>query len=149
MHFSLQIPTEFLALFFFFSSPKPVIRCSCCTPTLFKNNKKIKLIVRKPTSPCYNWPIVTFCAFFFLGLHLKHMVVPRLEVESELQLLAYTRATATSDLSRISDLYHSSRQHQILNPLSEARDRTSNLMVHSRICFCCATMGTLDCHFQY
>ena len=27
-------------------------------------------------------------------------------------------ATATSDPSRICDLYHSSRQHQILNPLS-------------------------------
>ena len=33
--------------------------------------------------------------FFFLGLHLQHMRVPRLGVESELQLLAYTTATAT------------------------------------------------------
>ena len=31
---------------------------------------------------------------------------------------------------------------QILNPLSEARDQTPNLMVLSRICFCCATTGT-------
>ena len=30
----------------------------------------------------------------------------------------------------------SSWQHQILNPLSEARDRTCNLMVPSRIRFC-------------
>ena len=37
--------------------------------------------------------------FFFLGLHLRHMDVPRLGVESELQLPAYTTATATLDLS--------------------------------------------------
>ena len=31
---------------------------------------------------------------------------------------------------------------QILNPLSEARDQTQNLMVTSRICFYCTTTGT-------
>ena len=35
---------------------------------------------------------------------------------------AYTRATATQDLSRVCDLHHSSRQRQIINPLSKARD---------------------------
>ena len=30
--------------------------------------------------------------FFFLGLHLRHREIPRLEVESELQLLAYATA---------------------------------------------------------
>ena len=39
-------------------------------------------------------------------------------------------------------LHHSLWQHWILNPLSEARDRTCNLMVPSRILFCCAMMGT-------
>ena len=38
------------------------------------------------------------------------------------QPLAYTRATATWDRSRICNLHHSSRQRQILNPLSEAGD---------------------------
>ena len=33
-------------------------------------------------------------------------------------------------------------QCQILNPLSEARDRTCNLMVPSQISFHCTTMGT-------
>ena len=47
------------------------------------------------------------------------MEVPRLGVESELQPLAYTTATATSDPSRVCDLPHSSRQHWILNPPSE------------------------------
>ena len=38
-----------------------------------------------------------FFLFFFLGLHLWHMEVPRLGAESELWLLAYTTATATLD----------------------------------------------------
>ena len=46
--------------------------------------------------------------------------VPRLQVESELQLLAYTIDTVTQDPSHICDLHHSSGQHQILNPLSKA-----------------------------
>ena len=36
--------------------------------------------------------------FVFLGLYLRHMEVPRLGVKSELQLLAYTTATALWDL---------------------------------------------------
>ena len=31
-------------------------------------------------------------------------------------------------------LHHSSRQHRILNPLSDARDQTLNLMAPSQIC---------------
>ena len=38
-------------------------------------------------------------SFCFLGPHLQCMEVPRLGVELELQLLAYTTATATWDLS--------------------------------------------------
>ena len=71
--------------------------------------------------------------FFFLGLHLLHMEIPRLGVESELQLLAYTTATATPDQSHVCDLYHSSQQHQILNPLSEARHQTCILMDTSQV----------------
>ena len=69
--------------------------------------------------------------------------VPRLQVESELQLLAYTVDTVTQDPSHICDLHHSSGQHQILNPLSKARDQTPKLIVPSRIHFCYAKMGTL------
>ena len=36
------------------------------------------------------------------------MEVPRLDVKSELQLLAYTTATATQELSHVCDLHHSS-----------------------------------------
>ena len=45
---------------------------------------------------------------------------PRLGVESELLLLAYTRATAMPDLSCVYNLHYSSQQCRILNPLSEA-----------------------------
>ena len=68
----------------------------------------------------------------FLGPHLWHMEVPRLEME----LLGYATATATWDLSHTCDLYHSSRQCWILYPLSEARNQTRTLMVTSQIHFC-------------
>ena len=48
--------------------------------------------------------IIVLC-FCFLGPHLRHMEVPRLGVQSKLQLLAYTTATATQDPIRICDLY--------------------------------------------
>ena len=70
------------------------------------------------------------------------MDVPRLGVEWELQLLAYSTATATGDLSHVCDLPHSSWQCRIPNPLSKAKDQTCNLMLPSRIHFGCATMGT-------
>ena len=70
------------------------------------------------------------------------MEVPRLEVKSELELPAYTTATAMQDPSHVCSLHHSSQQHQILNPLSEARERTRNLMVPSQIHCRCAMMGT-------
>ena len=54
------------------------------------------------------------------------MEILRLGVELELQLPAYT--AAMWDLNHICDLHHSSWQHRILNPLSEARDQTHILM---------------------
>ena len=66
----------------------------------------------------------------------------RLGDESELQLLAYTTATAVQDPSHVCKLQYSSWQHQILNPLSKAKDETCVLMVPSRICFHCTMMGT-------
>ena len=92
-----------------------------------------------------------FCLFIFcfLGPHLQHMKVPRLGVKLELQLPAYSTATATWNLSHVFNLHHSSRQCRILKPLSEARDRTfifldsnwvHNLLNHNRnslfVCLC-------------
>ena len=48
------------------------------------------------------------------------------------------------DLSRVCDLHHSSGQCLILNLLSESRNRTCNLMVPSRLCFCFTMMGTFQ-----
>ena len=74
--------------------------------------------------------------FICLGLHPRHMEVPRLGVQSELQLPTYAMATATSDPSRVCDQHLSSRQRQILNPLSKVRDQTCILMDASQIRFC-------------
>ena len=73
-------------------------------------------------------------------LQVQHMEVLRLGVK--LQVPADTTAIATRDLSHVCNLHHSSRQCQILNPLSEARDQTCNLMVPNLIHFCSATTGT-------
>ena len=117
---------EFLLLTLLFRPLKLVLQCS------------LYLL----SSLCGFCSIFFFFFFFFLGLHLRHMEIPRLGVESKLQLPAYTIAIATPDPSRICNLHHSSWQHQMLNPLNEARDRTCNLMVPSWIHFRCATTGT-------
>ena len=54
------------------------------------------------------------------------MEVPALGVESELQLPAYTTAAAMPDPSCIHDLHHNWQQHQILNPLSKARNQSAS-----------------------
>ena len=57
------------------------------------------------------------------------MEVPRLEVELELQLLAYVTATAMPDLSWVCDLHHSSAgQCPIPDLLSKVKDRPRTLM---------------------
>ena len=55
--------------------------------------------------------------FVFLGPNLWHIKVPRLGVESEVQLLAYVTATATPDPS-IFNLHCSSRQSCIARSLT-------------------------------
>ena len=92
-------------------------------------------------APFRNYSVGNFVFVFvfvfvvvFLEPHLQPMEVPRLGFEMELYLPAYTTATAMQDLSCVFNLHHSSQQHQILNPLSEAGDQTSNLMVPSWVC---------------
>ena len=63
------------------------------------------------------------------------MEIPRLGVELELQLPAYTRGTATWDPSCVCSLHHSSQQRRTLNPPSEARDQTCVLMDACQIHF--------------
>ena len=80
--------------------------------------------------------------FFFLGPYLWRMEVLRLWVQSELQLPAYTTATATQDPSHICNSHCSLWQRRILNPPSEARDQTHILMDISWVLNPLATTGT-------
>ena len=88
-----------------------------------------------------------FLVFWFLGPHSRHMEAPRLGVELELQLLAYT--TAIPDRNCVCDIYHSSHQCQIINPLSEARDRACILMDASQIRFPWAPTRTPPVHLFF
>ena len=82
-------------------------------------NKSCDPFVHLILSHSFDWTIlINF--FWFLGLHLQRMEIPRLGVKSELQLWAY--ATTMQNLSLFCELHHSSQQHPILNPLSEVRD---------------------------
>ena len=64
------------------------------------------------------------------------MEILRLGVESELQLPAYTTVIPMQELSLICNLHHTSQQHQILSPLSEARNRTHILLDISQVHNC-------------
>ena len=75
-----------------------------------------------------------FFFFSFLGLHSRHMEVPRLGVQLELKPPAYVRAIAMPDSSHVCNPHHSSGQCRILNPLIKAKDGTHNVMVPSWIC---------------
>ena len=81
----------------------------------------------------------SFFFFFlvFLGPHRWQMEVPKLGVELELLLLALA-----TELNWAASAIYTIAHGQILNPLSEARDRTRNLMVPRQIRFHCTTMGT-------
>ena len=66
----------------------------------------------------------------------------RLGVKLELQKPAYPTATVMWDLNHVFDLHHSSGQHRIPNPLSEARDWTLVLMDTSRVRYHWGVMET-------
>ena len=88
----------------------------------------------------FHKPFFFFFFFFcFLGLHLQHIEVPRLGAELELQLPAYATATETQDPSHVCN--PRSQQHQILNPLSEARDQIHVFIDTIWVYYHWATMG--------
>ena len=70
-----------------------------------------------------------FCLFVLMAAPVAYEV-PRLGVAWEVRLLAYTTATASPDPtpSSVWDLHLSSRQRQILNPLSKVQE--SNACPH-------------------
>ena len=81
---------------------------------------------------------MSFFLFFCLfQVHTRGIwEFPRVGSESNLQLPAYATTTATQDRSHVCDLHHSSWPRQILNPRSEARDRTLVLMDTNQVCNC-------------
>ena len=96
-------------------------------PQGWASDSQLPLISTGPSASQPHRHLLVSNNFFFLpllGLHPRHREVPRLGVHLGLWPPAYTTVTATWDPSSICDLHHSSRQHQILNPLSKARDRT-------------------------
>ena len=99
------------------------------SPFYLKGKKNHNSILKLPPSVLLNYFCIMWSLFFFFfrGPHPQHMEVPWQGVKSELQLPAYTTATASWDLSCIFNLHHSSRW-RILNPLREARDQTHVLM---------------------
>ena len=82
----------------------------------------ISLPVSKINAQELNGWVIWQLLFCFLGPHPKHMEVPRLGVQSELQLPATPQPQQCSDPSRVCDLHYSSGQRRVLNPPSEARD---------------------------
>ena len=85
--------------------------------------------------------VLIYCLFVFLGPHLWH----RGPIRAVAAGLCQSHSNAP-DPSHVCDLYHSSWQHWIPNPLSKARDGTCNLSVPSQIRFRCATTGTPSHH---
>ena len=90
---------------------------------------------------CQAWWLTKF--FFFLFFFLLFLG-PHLLAHGNSQARGWIGAvaTATRDPSGICDLHHSSRQGQILNPLSEARNRTCILMDTSLVHYLWAMTGT-------
>ena len=76
----------------------------------------------------WSWSLFIYL-LCFLGLRPWDMEVRRLGDRSELQLPAYTTATATQDLSRVCNLHHSSQQCWIPDPLSKARNGIQSLWI--------------------
>ena len=94
----------------------------------------ILFVVIKEKSCLENWKKSCWTLLLFFSFR-NQMEVPRLGVESELQLLAYATATAIAMPypSRVCDLHRSSWQCWILNPLNEVRDQTFVLKDTSQI----------------
>ena len=109
---------------------------TCVGLYIHPHNDDTELFQIQGFSPvAYLFMYLCIYLFWFLGPHPWHMEVPSLGVKLELQLPAYTPATATAPRtpSRICDLHQNVWQCQILNPLGEARDRTHILADTSHI----------------
>ena len=87
------------------------------------------------------FPIYSFFFFFFLGPHLWHMEVPRLGVKLELQLPAYTTATASWDPSSAATYTTAHSNSGSLTHWTKPGTTTSWILV--RVLYCWAAVGTV------
>ena len=84
-----------------------------------------------------------FELFFFFPFRAAPHGIWRLPGKGPIRATAAgLRHSNTGSETHLQQTLYSSWQCQILNPLSEARDWTCNLMVPSLICFRCTTMET-------
>ena len=76
-----------------------------------------------------------FFFFFFLGPQWRHMEIPGCmgQIGAAAASLSHSHSHTGSEPSHIFNLHSSLWQCWILNPLSEARDQTCNLMDTSRV----------------
>ena len=85
------------------------------TSSIVLNREKLKAFPQR-SGTRQECPVSPFFLVLFLGPNLRHIEVPRLGSESELQPPAYTTPTATQDPSHICDLHHSAWQIWIPQP---------------------------------
>ena len=107
--------------------------------------------IKVSAGPCSLWRVSEesflassyFLFFFFSCLFAPSTAAPSACGDSQAWGLigaVASRATATRDPSHICNLHHSSWQHQILNPLSKAGDRSCILMDAVWAHYCWATI---------
>ena len=109
----------------------------------FDTHKDLLLLYFKVKIGLYKSAIffLVFCPFFFRAAPAAYRgSQARGLIRATAAGLRHSHSNVRYQLHH--DLHHSSRQHLILNPLREVRDRTRNLIVPSWIRFCCTTTGT-------
>ena len=62
-----------------------------------KARQVLTILIKIPSGFYQEKLVLLFFFYYFLGPNLQHIEVPRLEVQSELQLPAYTTDTAMQD----------------------------------------------------
>ena len=121
------------------------VSCSLSShPPLYYPYTKTPLTkVKKGASPSF-WFSVFLWGFFLGGGGAALAAYGHSQARDRIGVAVPVKSTAiaTQDLSQVCNLPHSSWQHWILDPLSEARDRTRSLMVPSQIRFHFASTGT-------